>query len=118
MSEPPTQPTDELPDLLPEERTERGLLVRVALLIATGVLFILAIVFWLVPVVTGIPFWILGSAVSRARCASRCGRDCGASCASAATRIRPGLPSQPPRTSDLSTCVVLRRPVPVPGEAP
>jgi hypothetical protein len=60
MSEPPTQPTDELPDLLPEERTERALIVRVALLVATGVLFILAIILWLVPVLTGIPFWILG----------------------------------------------------------
>jgi hypothetical protein len=60
MSEPRTQPNDELPDLLPEQRTERGLIVRIGLLVATGVLFVLAIVFWLVPVVTGIPFWILG----------------------------------------------------------
>lgn len=60
MSEPRTQPNDELPDLLPEQRTERGLIVRIGLLVATGILFVLAIVFWLVPVVTGIPFWILG----------------------------------------------------------
>jgi len=60
MCEPPTQPTDELPDLLSEERTERGPLLRVALLVATAVLFVLAIIFWLIPVLTGIPFWILG----------------------------------------------------------
>ena len=60
MNEPPTQPTDELPDLLSEEPTERGLVVRVGLMVATAVLFILAIVFWLIPVLTGIPFWILG----------------------------------------------------------
>ena len=60
MSEPPTQPTDALPDLLSEERTDRGPLLRVALLVATAVLFVLAIIFWLIPVLTGIPFWILG----------------------------------------------------------
>src|SRR6185503_9631158 len=49
MIEPATQPTDDLPDLLSEEPTDRGPLLRVALLVATAVLFVLAIIFWLIP---------------------------------------------------------------------
>jgi Flp pilus assembly protein TadB len=64
MSAPATQDSAEtpaqLPDFLPEHGTERRPIVRVALLVATAVLFLLAVVLWLVPVLTGIPFWILG----------------------------------------------------------
>ena len=62
MSVPATQPTERaaLPDLLDESRTDRSVVVRVALIVATAVLFILGIVFWIIPVLTGIPFWILG----------------------------------------------------------
>ena len=49
-----------LPDLVRVELRERSLVARVALLVVALLCFVLAIVGWLVPVVTGIPFWIAG----------------------------------------------------------
>jgi hypothetical protein len=49
-----------LPDLLRVEPRERSLFARVALLVVALACFVLAIVGWLVPVITGIPFWIAG----------------------------------------------------------
>jgi hypothetical protein len=57
MSPDPPQP---LPDLVRVEGQQRSLVVRIALLIVALVCFVLAIIGWLVPVVTGIPFWIAG----------------------------------------------------------
>jgi len=54
------QPPTELPDIVRVGLQERGTLARMGLLIATLVCFVLAIVGWLVPVLPGIPFWILG----------------------------------------------------------
>ncbi|MGQ0553870.1 MAG: hypothetical protein ACT4PU_11705 [Planctomycetota bacterium] len=51
--------TDEIPDLLPEDRPERSLIYRLALLSAAGIFFLLGVAFWLIPVLTGIPFHIL-----------------------------------------------------------
>jgi Flp pilus assembly protein TadB len=58
---PPADPSGEdLPDLLPEAGAQRGMVARAALLVAALLCFVLGVVFWLVPVMTGIPFWILG----------------------------------------------------------
>jgi Flp pilus assembly protein TadB len=60
---PAAPPAPELPDLLPEDGAQRGMVARVALLVAALLCFALGVVFWLVPVMTGIPFWILGFVV-------------------------------------------------------
>lgn len=63
MDSPATQPPpapDELPDLLPEDGPQRGMAVRLVLLAAALVLFALGVAFWIMPVLTGVPFWILG----------------------------------------------------------
>ena len=61
-----------LPDLLREPEKKRPAWVRVLLLVGALVCFALGIVGWLVPVVTGIPFFVaalflLGAASSRLR---------------------------------------------------
>lgn len=48
-----------LPELLQEEREDRSVLTRVGLVLAAGVFFVIGVVLWLTPVVTGIPFYIL-----------------------------------------------------------
>ena len=53
-------PAPELPALLPEDGAERGMVMRIVLLVVAVLCFVLGVVFWLVPVMTGIPFWILG----------------------------------------------------------
>jgi len=67
MTEPATQPPttpppepDALPDLIAEGGRERGMIARAGLLVAALVMFALAILLWITPVLTGIPFWILG----------------------------------------------------------
>jgi hypothetical protein len=60
-SAPPLEPVVELPDLIRTDGPRRGAVVRVALLVAGAVFFVLGIVGWLVPVVTGIPFYILSA---------------------------------------------------------
>jgi Flp pilus assembly protein TadB len=56
----PAQRDDPLGDLLSPTPAERSI-VRRAWLIALGcTLFLLGIVFWLTPVMTGIPFWLAG----------------------------------------------------------
>ncbi len=57
-TQPPTEA--DLPDLVPENGTRRSMLVRVALGLGAAVCFGLGLVLWPVPVMTGIPFWILG----------------------------------------------------------
>ena len=52
---------EELPDLIQEQRARPGMVKRIALLAAALVLFGLGIVGWLVPIVTGIPFYILAA---------------------------------------------------------
>ncbi len=53
-------PAPELPALLSEDGAERGMAMRIVLLFVAVLCFVLGVVFWLVPVMTGIPFWILG----------------------------------------------------------
>jgi hypothetical protein len=53
-----TEGEEELPDLLPARKKERSLAFRVLCIVGAIVLFVLGIVFWLVPVITGIPFYI------------------------------------------------------------
>jgi hypothetical protein len=65
-------PPLELPDLLEERTTRRPTWVRVLCIIGAVLLFILGIAGWLIPVITGIPFYIaglvlLGMASDRAR---------------------------------------------------
>lgn len=60
MSDAQPQPPQPLPDLVQVEGRERSVAARVALLFMTLIFFALAIIGWLVPIVTGIPFWILG----------------------------------------------------------
>lgn len=56
----PDEPEPPLPDLVRVEPRERSPVARIGLLVLALLLFVLAIVGWLVPVVTGIPFWIAG----------------------------------------------------------
>jgi hypothetical protein len=58
---PPVQP--ELPPLLRSDSKPRPLITRVALFIGAAVFFALGIVGWLVPVVTGVPFYIVAFAM-------------------------------------------------------
>ena len=51
---------EELPDLIQQNRAQPGIIKRVALLVLAVVFLALGVVGWLVPVVTGIPFYVLG----------------------------------------------------------
>ena len=53
-------PQPPLPDLVNADRRDRSPLARLGLLLLALLLFVLAIVGWLVPIVTGVPFWIAG----------------------------------------------------------
>ena len=53
-------PVDDLSDLIRVPSKERGAVVRLALSLAAAVCLVLGVVFWLLPVVTGIPFYLLG----------------------------------------------------------
>jgi len=53
-------PEDDLPDLLPPPRKVRPLWLRAIYFGAGIILIILGIVGWVIPVVTGIPFYIAG----------------------------------------------------------
>ena len=53
-------PDDDLPDLLPPRATERPLWLRTIYFGAGIILIILGVVGWVVPVVTGIPFYLAG----------------------------------------------------------
>lgn len=59
----PTSLTDgvEIPDLLRVDGGEHPLLRRVLFSIGAAVCLVLGIVGWLVPVVTGVPFYVLGA---------------------------------------------------------
>ena len=50
---------EELPDLIQQDGARPGMVKRVALLAAALLFVVLGIIGWLVPVVTGIPFYIL-----------------------------------------------------------
>jgi hypothetical protein len=50
----------DLPDLLPERAKRRPLWLRILCVAGAIVLFVAGIVGWLVPVVTGIPFYVGG----------------------------------------------------------
>ena len=50
---------EELPDLIQQNGARPGMIKRVALLVLALVFLVLGVVGWLVPVVTGIPFYIL-----------------------------------------------------------
>ncbi len=49
-----------LEPLIRERKTEHGVWTRIGLLLASGVFFALGVVGWLVPVITGVPFYVLG----------------------------------------------------------
>jgi hypothetical protein len=53
-------PHDDLPDLLPPRRNERPLWLRAIYFGAGIILMILGFVGWVIPIVTGIPFYIAG----------------------------------------------------------
>jgi hypothetical protein len=55
-----SRPGDELPDLLTVHATRRPLWVRVLCVLGALVCFALGVVGWLIPVVTGIPFYVAG----------------------------------------------------------
>jgi hypothetical protein len=69
----PMPAREELPDLLTVDRPDRHLALRVLLLAGAAVCFVLGVVFWLTPVMTGIPFYIL-AAVLAARGSRRAAR--------------------------------------------
>ena len=50
-----------LPDLIETEGARRPLWLRVVLLIGAGLFFVLGIVGWLVPVVSGVPFYLVAA---------------------------------------------------------
>ena len=56
-------PDRDPPDLLREPPRHRPFWVRVLCFAGAGILFILGIVGWLIPVVTGIPFYVAGLAL-------------------------------------------------------
>ena len=51
---------EELEDFLRKREEKRSVGGRVLFLAGAGLCFLLGIVFWLIPVVTGVPFYILG----------------------------------------------------------
>ncbi len=55
-----TEPHREPPDLLEPNRGRRPVWVRALYVLGAGVFFLLGVLGWLVPVVTGIPFYIVG----------------------------------------------------------
>jgi hypothetical protein len=59
--EPPGEGEASLPELIRTGGVSRGPAMRVALLVAALCLFALGIVFWLIPVVTGVPFYVLAA---------------------------------------------------------
>lgn len=56
----PSPPHDPFGELVPPFVGERSLVRRVTLITVGVVLLFLGIVFWLMPVMTGIPFWVAG----------------------------------------------------------
>jgi hypothetical protein len=56
-------PDGDPPDLLREPEHHRSFWVRVLCFVGAGVLFVLGIVGWLIPVLTGIPFYVAGLAL-------------------------------------------------------
>ncbi len=56
----PARPDDPLPNLIKVEGPELGVWKRAGLASASLVFFALGVVGWLIPVVTGIPFYVLG----------------------------------------------------------
>lgn len=56
----PAGADDALADLIKVEGPERGVWKRAGLALVSLVLFALGFVGWLIPVVTGIPFYVLG----------------------------------------------------------
>ena len=57
------QPRDELPDLLTPHGRSRPLWVRALCLAGAFVFFVLGLAGWLIPVVTGIPFYLVAIAL-------------------------------------------------------
>lgn len=49
---------EELPALIETRGPPRGLVQRTVLLVGAGVCFVLGVIGWLVPVVTGVPFYL------------------------------------------------------------
>jgi hypothetical protein len=56
-------PDEDPPDLLREQKHHRAFWVRVLCFAGAGIFFVLGIVGWLVPVMTGIPFYVAGLAL-------------------------------------------------------
>jgi hypothetical protein len=56
-------PDRDPPDLLREQKHHRPFWVRVLCFAGAGILFVLGIVGWLIPVMTGIPFYVGGLAL-------------------------------------------------------
>jgi hypothetical protein len=75
MSMSPSDPTPStrLAPLLPEGPRSHSTITRIGLLVASGVLILLGVVFWLVPVVTGLPFY-LAAVVTLSMASSRAAR--------------------------------------------
>ena len=59
--DPPGAGDAPLPDLIALDGVPRGPIKRAALLVAAAVFFVLGVVFWLVPVLTGVPFYVLAA---------------------------------------------------------
>ena len=56
-------PDRDPPDLLREQKHHRPFWVRVLCFAGAGIFFVLGIVGWLIPVLTGIPFYVAGLAL-------------------------------------------------------
>ena len=54
-----TTPAWEPPDLLEPHRTKRPAWVRILCFVGAGVFFLLGVLGWLIPLVSGIPFYIV-----------------------------------------------------------
>jgi hypothetical protein len=59
----PVTPDRDPPDLLREPEHHRPVWVRVLCFAGAGIFFVLGIVGWLIPVMTGIPFYVAGLAL-------------------------------------------------------
>ena len=55
-----TKPSWDPPDLLEPHRTKRPVWVRTLCFVGAALFFLLGVVGWLVPLVSGLPFYILG----------------------------------------------------------
>src|SRR5262245_10078866 len=60
-SPPAPDPPADLPDLIRTDGPQRTAVMRLLMFVLAGLFFVLGIIGWLLPVVTGIPFYVLAA---------------------------------------------------------